>query len=74
MLTVNGKAEVAVMSANTFQFVREALDQLDALQGNRRGLDQARRGEGLSLDEFDGAMRDKHGLPSNDNPGGASGD
>ena len=74
VLTVNGKAEVAVMSADTFQFVLEALDQLDTLQGVRRGLDQVRRGEGVSLEEFDRAMREKHGLPSRDNPGGAGGD
>jgi len=74
VLTVNGKAEVAVMSAETFQFVREALDQLDTLQGIRRGLDQARRGEGVSLEDFDRVMREKHGIPSRDHPGGASGD
>ncbi len=74
VLTVNGKAEVAVMGAETFQFVLEALDQLDTLQGIRRGLDQARRGEGVSLEDFDRAMREKHGIPSRDNPGGAGGD
>jgi len=74
VLTVNGKAEVAVMGADTFQFVLEALDQLDTLQGIRRGLDQARRGEGVSLEDFDGAMREKHGIPSRDDPGGAGGD
>ncbi|MDA1266031.1 MAG: type II toxin-antitoxin system Phd/YefM family antitoxin [Planctomycetota bacterium] len=74
LLTVNGKAEVAVMGADTFQFVLEALDQLDTLQGIRRGLDQARRGEGVSLDEFDQAMRGKHGISSSDHPGGGGGD
>jgi PHD/YefM family antitoxin component YafN of YafNO toxin-antitoxin module len=74
VLTVNGKAEVAVMGAETFQFVLEALDQLDTLQGIRRGLDQARRGEGVSVEDFDQAMREKHGIPSRDHPGGAGGD
>lgn len=74
VLTVNGKAEVAVMSAETFQFVREALEQLDTLQGIRRGLDQARRGAGISLEEFDRAMREKHGIPRGDYPGGAGSD
>ena len=74
VLTVNGKAEVAVMGADTFQFVLEALDQLDTLQGIRRGLDQARRGEGVSLEEFDRAMRKKHELPNQPDPGGTGGD
>ena len=74
VLTVNGKAEVAVMGAETFQFVLEALDQLETLQGIRRGLDQARRGKGVSLEDFDRAMREKHGIPSRDHSGGAGGD
>jgi PHD/YefM family antitoxin component YafN of YafNO toxin-antitoxin module len=74
VLTVNGRAAVAVMGAETFQFVLEALAQLDTLQGIRRGLEQARRGEGVSLAEFDRAMREKHGIPRRDNPGGAGGD
>ena len=74
VLTVNGKAEIAVMGAETFQFVLESLDRLDTLQGIRRGLDQARRGKGLSLEEFDRAMRQKHGLQSRDHSGGTGGD
>ena len=74
VLTVNGKAEVAVMGAETFQFVLEALEQLDTLQGIRRGLDQARRGEGVPLEDFDRAMREKHAIPSRDDRGGAGGD
>lgn len=74
VLTVNGRAEVAVMSAETFQSVLEALDQLDTLQGIRRGLDQARRGEGIPLEEFDLAMRERHGIPSRLDPGGAGSD
>ncbi len=74
VLTVNGRAEIAVMGVETFQFVLEALDQLETLQGIRRGLEQARRGEGASLEEFDRAMRAKHGIPSRGNPGGAGSD
>ncbi len=74
VLTVNGRAEVAVMSAETFQSVLEALDQLDTLRGIRRGLEEARRGEGMPLEEFDQAMRKRHGIPSRLDSGGASSD
>jgi len=74
LLTVNGKAEVAVMGAETFQFVLESLEQLETLRSLQRGLDQARRGEGVSLEELDQAMREKHGIPSRDHSGGAGGD
>ena len=74
VLTVNGKAEVAVMGAETFQYVLDALNQIDTLEGIRRGLDQVRRGEGTSLEEFDRVMREKHGLPSRDHAGGTGSD
>jgi PHD/YefM family antitoxin component YafN of YafNO toxin-antitoxin module len=74
LLTVNGKAEVAVMGAETFQAVLESLDQLETLRGIRRGLDEVSRGEGMVLEEFDRVMRDKHGLSGGDHSGGAEGD
>jgi PHD/YefM family antitoxin component YafN of YafNO toxin-antitoxin module len=63
VLTVNGEAELAVMSAATFQRVLEALDLLDSLRCVREGLEQAKRGEGMPVDEFFAAFRKKHGLP-----------
>ena len=41
LLTVNGRAELAVMSAATFQRVLDSLDELDAIRGIRAGLDDA---------------------------------
>lgn len=62
LLTVNGEAEVAVMSASTFQRVLEAMDLLDSIRCIREGLDQAKRGEGTPADEFFASLRKKHGL------------
>ena len=62
VLTVNGEAELAVMSAATFQRVLDAFDLLDSLSCIREGLDQAKRGEGMPADEFFAAFRKKHGL------------
>ena len=62
MLTVNGEAELAVMSATTFQRVLEALDVLDSLRCIRQGLEQAKRGDGMPADEFFAAFRKKHDL------------
>lgn len=62
VLTVNGEAELAVMSAATFQRVLEAVDTLDSIRCIREGLDQARRGEGMPSDEFFAAFRKKRRL------------
>ena len=62
VLTINGKAELVAMSAETFQKVLDRLDRLDALEKLREGLRQVERGESISLEEFDKKMRRKHGL------------
>jgi PHD/YefM family antitoxin component YafN of YafNO toxin-antitoxin module len=45
LLTINGRAELAVMSAATFQRILEALDSVDAIRGIRAGLDEVREGK-----------------------------
>ncbi|HEX6811292.1 MAG TPA: type II toxin-antitoxin system Phd/YefM family antitoxin [Planctomycetota bacterium] len=62
VLTVNGEAELAVMSAATFQRVLEAVDMLDSLRCIRQGLDQAQRGEGMLSKQFFASFRKKHRL------------
>ncbi|HEX4134671.1 MAG TPA: type II toxin-antitoxin system Phd/YefM family antitoxin [Bryobacteraceae bacterium] len=48
VLTVKGKAEVVVMDAGTYQ---QLADRIDTVEGIRRGLAQAKRGQGRSVDE-----------------------
>lgn len=66
VLTVNGEAELAVMSAATFQHVLEALDTLDSIRCIREGLEQAKRGEGMPADAFFATFRKKHGIAGPD--------
>jgi len=63
LLTVNGTAEVAVMSAATFQRVREALDTLDSLRGIEAGLEDMKAGRTRPAEEFFAEFRKKQGLP-----------
>jgi len=62
VLTVNGAAELAVMSAATFQRVLDALELLDSIRCIQQGLEQAKRGEGVPVDDYFAAFRKKHGL------------
>ena len=48
VLTVNGKAEAVVLDAAAFH---EVAQQLDTVANIRRGLTQAKKGLGRSIDE-----------------------
>ena len=56
VLTVKGKAEAVVMDASTYQ---RMADSLSAIAGIRRGLAQAKKGKGRSVDDvFDALERE----------------
>jgi prevent-host-death family protein len=48
VLTINGRAEAVVLDAASYQ---QVADHLDALASIRRGLAQARKGEGRLADD-----------------------
>jgi prevent-host-death family protein len=48
VLTINGKAEAIVLDPAAYQ---QVADQLDTMSSIRRGLAQAKRGEGQTVDE-----------------------
>lgn len=60
LLTVNGEAELAVMSAATFQQALAAIDELDMVRGVSEGLQQARDGAGMPSRKFFAGLRKKH--------------
>ena len=45
VLTVNGKAELVVQDAQSYQRMLDLLDRAEAIEGIRRGLEQARSGK-----------------------------
>jgi len=48
VLTVNGRAEAVVMDATAYRML---VDQVDGVEGVRRGLVEARKGLGRPVDE-----------------------
>lgn len=48
VLTINGKAEAIVLDAASY---RDVAEHLDAIARIRRGLEQAKKGMGRSVDE-----------------------
>ena len=55
VLTVNGRAEVVVQDAQSYQALLDALDRAETVAGIRLGLDSMARGEGRKASE---AVRD----------------
>ena len=62
VLTVDGRAEVVVLDVASYQRLLELADRSEAIQGIRRGLESAARGEGQSVEEAYAEIRAKCGL------------
>jgi len=52
VLTVNGKPSVVVMDAAAWQDMQDQLDYAETVTGIRKGLMQARAGEGIEAGRF----------------------
>lgn len=63
LLTVNGKAELAVMSAATFQRLLNELDRLDAQRGLEEALADVEAGRTRPAEEVFAELRRKFGFP-----------
>ena len=63
VLTVNGKAEIVVQDAESYQRMLELLDRAETVEALREGLESVRQGKTMSLDQFDKEMRKKIRAP-----------
>ncbi len=52
VLTVNGKPELVVMDAQAWQDVQDQVEFARTVAGIRKGLDQARDGQGVEASSF----------------------
>ncbi len=63
VLTVNGKAELVVQDAESYQELLEAAEYVDTVKSIRRALEQIKRGEGRPADEVIAELRQELGIP-----------
>ena len=52
VLTVNGKAELVVQDAESYQKLLEAKDRMEAIEGIKRGLESMQQQRGKPASEF----------------------
>lgn len=64
VLTVNGKAELVVQDAESYQKLLELLEQLETIAGIRKGLEDVDAGKTRPIEEFKQEMQQKYGISS----------
>ena len=62
VLTVNGKAEAVVQSADEYQRLVDEVDNLHAIERIRLGLESANTGRGQSASETFAELEGRHGF------------
>lgn len=62
LLTVDGKAELVVQDAASYQQLLARIDRLEAIVGIRSGLKDYAEGRVKSFEDFATEKREKHGL------------
>jgi prevent-host-death family protein len=63
VLTVNGRAELVVQDAASYQQLLDLRDRLDAIGGIREGLEAVRAGQTRPLEEVFEEIRREHEVP-----------
>ena len=63
VLTINGKAELVVQDAGSYQKLLDRMDKLEALEGIKRGLADVEAGRVTPRREFEQEFRTKRGVP-----------
>ena len=64
VLTINGRAEMVVQDALSYQKMLDRMDELEALAGVQRGLVDVEAGRVTPLRQFESEFRAKRGLPN----------
>jgi PHD/YefM family antitoxin component YafN of YafNO toxin-antitoxin module len=62
VLTVNGRAEVVVQDAKSYQELLDTIDQLEAVAAIEKGLEESKQGKGVPARELLEKMRKKYKL------------
>ena len=62
VLTVNGRAELVVQNAESYQELLDRLERAESIAAIRQGMEEFEQGKGIPLQEAEEKLRTKHGL------------
>ena len=62
VLTVNGRAELIVQDARSYQGLLDRLERAERVAAIRQGVEEFERGEGIPLPEAERRLRKRHGF------------
>ncbi|WP_017742556.1 type II toxin-antitoxin system Phd/YefM family antitoxin [Scytonema hofmannii] len=62
VLTINGKAELVVQEAQAYQALLDRIEYLETVKAIEQGLQDAKDGKTIAIEEFEARMRQKHGI------------
>jgi prevent-host-death family protein len=63
VLTLNGKAEIVVQDAASYQRLLDILDRVEAIEGIRKGLQSVQEGRTRPAEEVFEELRQEHEVP-----------
>ncbi len=66
VLAINGRAELGIQDAESYQALLERLDRAETVAAIRQGMKQIARGEGMSLKQAKRGLRKKLGFSRSD--------
>jgi prevent-host-death family protein len=62
VLTVNGRAELVVQDAASYQALLDTLEEAQTMAAVREGMEEIKRGEGIPFEEAKKRLLKKHGF------------
>jgi PHD/YefM family antitoxin component YafN of YafNO toxin-antitoxin module len=64
ILTINGKAELVVQDAASYQKLLDLVEEMKVVDGVHQALEDMKAGRTMRLDDFNEHARKKHGISS----------
>ncbi|MEI6332740.1 MAG: type II toxin-antitoxin system Phd/YefM family antitoxin [Pseudanabaena sp. ELA645] len=64
VLTINGKAELVIQDATSYQKLLDTIEELETILGIKQGLEDLAQGRTRPVNQFIEEMQKKHGISS----------